>query len=585
MKLQRYRLHFPLLEARVHYRVLTRQGTDLEATVLQLACEEGRLSLRRLQDLLPLPAGAIALMIADLMRWRCLTQLPGPAGTAEYQATALGRRIAKKQAEFPEVEMDSGYFHVFAEPLAGLVAHADDVDFLSAQDLPSDGNPDTGFGKIPVAELAPAAFAEALMRQQAIEVRTGRDRPDTRYEFVDVEFRAWKGRYHRVDVYEGEGGRFCEGLPRSWHRLEALVLEQLDQHRNQMKPEPIEIVESQHQKLTAEPPLMEPVSAAGLELWAGNQRHLDGLRQALQRAHSHVLIASAFLGDTRGSNFSADLEAALQRGVDVTLLWGGYAEANATAEARRYSSKGWKKLGLAAPGRLRCLLTPSISHAKYLVWDEQTDAGIQARTAVGSCNWLSNRVGHADFPLANVSLCLGDPTVLTRLTQHIGIMARLSGTSEWQEFGKAWRLFVQGLSKGSSPAKGPALGCWLFDTENVLSMIELTAAARERLAVVSNRTGIAREHRLVALRDRPVGAPAPIVIHDDQFPAPEIEGCTPTAKAHMHSKFVLSDETVLISSCNFLAADARLRASHGQEIGFMVKSRTLADQLQQLLLE
>ena len=328
--------------------------------------------------------------------------------------------------------------------------------------------------------------------------------------------------------------------------------------------------------------------AKGDLLFTG-QEHDDLLLYALEEAISSVFVASAFLGKAAIEALREPMLSALQRGLNLDLLW-GYTVG---AEPDAVVLDGLKKLAYDArraghAGVLRFNRVASGSHAKLLIYDAPT--GMSA--VVGSYNWLSAFGGQGET--ANVSIRL----------RHAGAVAEASGCaaglwagSESEALSSTpdrWRSIAGDLERQvanggrqiepNRAEGGSATVRLVFDREHESIMREWSASAQYRLLVFSHRLGPAAESRLV--RSEESTASLFVVAYDltdlDKDWLSRINNMVRRARGtiaklpHMHAKILLSDASVCISSYNFLSADPFGTARRARELGVVIEGGDVA---------
>lgn len=377
-------------------------------------------------------------------------------------------------------------------------------------------------------------------------------------------------------------------------------------------------------KTAWEVPLQSSIFAPHLfaHLLISNQEHMECLVQAFEQAQSRLLISSAFLDIRCLKKLEPYLLNALERGVKIDLLWGYEVKDNKIAALswlNQIKKNFAKKRGA---GSLRFNEQPTQSHAKLLVYD--IDAEKQAYLGViGSFNWLSNLDALGEERLYNISL----------KTQHIGLIAQLCrcAASFWRnayahhlsEAPLEWQLLASELAAYDIPTETAST-----ELENNESLLELDPDsvspsvdeipqyvkirlvrdqehehllryallnAKAHCFIFSHRvTEIATTVRLMALQKRPVPNENCFVALAHGEPLERTLTPKDTEQFYqflrdnqilhfftlgLHSKLLICDDWLVITSYNFLSADPFGRSKGAREVGVLLKNQQLVSQI------
>lgn len=341
-------------------------------------------------------------------------------------------------------------------------------------------------------------------------------------------------------------------------------------------------------------------------LLSDHTSHVATLERALAEAKTQVLIASAFASaDVITNDLAEPIKSAIARGVRVDLLW-GYS-AGKTVEEQKQTINALLSLRKETAGlhMLRFNQTPTGSHAKLLAWDAPNGFYV----CVGSHNWLSVRHQRGGVGVTNRELSV--------VTNHPGIAADVCTTIAglWTEpqiamsavpdlwhhtAGLLERQAAGELSMAEMANEGDDLARTLDsaitiklvrDQEHEALMRDMLLTANHRVAVTSHKLGQKAPIRLESLRAASEGSSQSVkvrilageVLPGDSELVTIVDTCVRRAGGTfsilhgLHAKVVLADDAVLISSYNFLSADAFGTATDAREVGLYLRGKAIAD--------
>ena len=339
-----------------------------------------------------------------------------------------------------------------------------------------------------------------------------------------------------------------------------------------------------------------PADVAEGDLLCDGEEHDSLLVKVLEEATSSIFVASAFLGVTAVEALRERLLGALSRGVNLDLLWGDSAGAEAGGatldelkkvayEARRAGYTGVLKFNRVASG----------SHAKMLIFD----APMGMCAVIGSYSWLSAFGG--DRCTTNLSVRLWHAGAVAEACGCAAGLwagtesATLSSTADrWRSVAANLERQVVGASQ-NAPRNGAerdsATVRFVFDREHEVIMREWSASSQHRLLVFSHRLGPAAETRLVRY-----GAPTTSVfvvaygLTDlDEGALSRVDRMVRDAGGRvakvpdLHATVLVRDASVCISSYNFLSANPFGTASRSRELGVVIEGAHVATQVAERL--
>ncbi len=307
---------------------------------------------------------------------------------------------------------------------------------------------------------------------------------------------------------------------------------------------------------------------------------------ALDEAETSILIASAFASPKKLDQLRDSIIGALQRGVDVDLLW-GYVDGRAGAEPTRDLLRWLRQLSYdGRPSSLRFNSRPSDSHAKLMLWDRSDGTA----ACVGSYNWLSAMFDGADANLPlNATIRTLEPAIVASLARcAAGLWS--SATDPLSTAGDRWRRIASSLEQASLHVDSSSANAnvrLVLDRDHEPLLYDWTTKAQSRLLVASHKLGPISEARLVnANRARPGSFDYKVVFGRAGRDETWREGVTKTVVAangvarHVkgfHGKALVSDRSACVSSYNFLSADPFGTDQDAREIGLAIDGIIAAD--------
>ena len=309
---------------------------------------------------------------------------------------------------------------------------------------------------------------------------------------------------------------------------------------------------------------------------------------ALGEARTSILIASAFASPKKLDLLRDSIIGALQRGVDVDLLW-GYVDGPVGPS---HDLLDWfRKLSYHARhgrwGSLRFNSRPSGSHAKLMLWDRP--GGVAA--CVGSYNWLSVTFDGADatFPL-NATIRTVEPAIVASLARCAAGFWFSAATGPLSTTGDRWRRIASDLERSALHVDSSSANAnvWLvLDRDHEPLLYDWTRKAQSRLLVASHKLGPISEARLVnANLARPGSFDYKVVFGRAGREEAWREGVTKTVLAAggavkqvkgFHGKALMADGSACVSSYNFLSADPFGTGRDVREIGLAIDGIVAAD--------
>ncbi|MBD1939064.1 phospholipase D-like domain-containing protein [Microcoleus sp. FACHB-68] len=324
--------------------------------------------------------------------------------------------------------------------------------------------------------------------------------------------------------------------------------------------------------------------------------HVQQLGKALtEEAKTDIIITSAFLKIDNLSDVKDWVIKALERGVNVSLLWGYKDDNNSEKRTKEWLEGLQKQAKKLKRGNLHFNEIPTNSHAKLLIYD--TEEGYQAY--VGSYNWLSKPTkvegSPSDFNGSDVTIRLRHPGLVADLCRSVAGLwdteqNSLSSNSpgRWQQIAADLQEQID-LYKTKEMQKADELPTStvriVHAREHAALMRQYLQKAQKRCLVVSHQIDpdeqVAGFRLINPLQKRSNNLESLIVLYGDKerlgqketdFPqqVAQIKGVL-EYKQGCHSKVFIVDESAIISSYNFLSGDPFNKAKRLKEIGILIE--------------
>jgi hypothetical protein len=369
-----------------------------------------------------------------------------------------------------------------------------------------------------------------------------------------------KGSQTAVGFYDSDTGRLSN-LPDSFRAsLEPALVARYGGPRSTYVPE---------QRLPADVRRCR-VALAEDNFVVNSAEHQALLNDAIDSAHSHVVICSAFVTRSVLEGLADRLSAALTRGVSVDLLWGYTSSASDVTSALDFIKKLQYDNQLAS-GVLSYNREPSGSHAKLLIWDSADDA---VSACVGSYNWLSAGAS----TMGELSVRITHPSLVADLARFVADRwSEIPGAQldvaqrRWHQLAATWEQM------------------WIEDEDTEAGVVASLVFGRAheaalRRAVVDTRPGslVVMSHRAAAVGVRRLheghgiqradlnGALVVGELLDDVTTEDLQEIATDLGLRYLqrpaHAKLLIHGDSVLIGSYNYLSADPPSRGGRAREL-------------------
>jgi phosphatidylserine/phosphatidylglycerophosphate/cardiolipin synthase-like enzyme len=578
--------------------------TEIDLTILRAVSNEGIGDLRHLGELLFLPQRLLIESLVGLARSGCVSVNPVKGG---FRATEHGRIVLQDPEKHWPEKFATRQCRFLVDQVCGQIAPSRIVTYATTGALIASGDydryvrlpRDLGLDRIDIGQV------KAILSRGANEWIRWPGEPVLQQE-VWLKLHVVEDRIH--------------GLPDGWRSALAERVAAILERPKLARQNPVVVTQTSSQTTSANRGWEVTPGTTGLVF--GRHRHSELLRKALADAQSQVLIASAFISSYVIQHDVEPLVVdATRRGVRVDLLW-GYS-AGTTDEERANTLAALQQLKRKCHGSnlLRFNVEPSGSHAKLLAWDSKE---ADLHVCIGSFNWLSvpagsqatdERLLEASVVTTNAGLASDACTTIAGLWGEAESAS--AGTSDlWHRTASELERHAARLVIAANPISGdgdepldmeeaPATTAadsleptrgeirLIRDREHQVLLRQLLQQGVRRVAVVSHKVGGIASVRLATL---PALQPAASTAVQVRVVAGEVQadadhlmeeltttiaaaGGTLHMRSGLHAKVLLVDDAVVISSFNFLSADARGRSADDREVGVLIRSRELCDEV------
>lgn len=578
--------------------------TEIDLTILRAVANEGIGDLQHLGELLFLPQRLLIESLVGLARSGCVSVNPIKGG---FRVTEHGRIVLlDPEKHWPE-KFATRQCRFLVDQVCGQIAASRSVTYATTGSLIKTGDydryvrlpRDLGLDRIDIGQV------KAILSRGANEWIRWPGEPVLQQE-VWLKLHVVEDRIH--------------GLPDGWRSALAEKMSAILERPRLALQRTVVVTQESSRTTSAKRGWKVTPGTTGVVF--GRHMHSELLRKALLDAQSQVLIASAFISS---HVIQHDVEPlvvdATKRGVRVDLLW-GYS-AGATDEERANTLAALQQLKRKCHGSnlLRFNVEPSGSHAKLLAWDSKE---ADLHVCIGSFNWLSvpagsqatgERLLEASVLTTNAGLASDVCTTIAGLWGEAESAG--TGTSDlWHRTASGLERHAARLGIAAYPMSGdsdepldadealtptaadsretPRVEIQLVrDREHQVLLRQLLQEGVRRIAVVSHKVGGIASVRLASLPilrpDVSSAVQVRVVAGEIQADADHLmdeltatiaaAGGTLHMQSGLHAKVLLVDDSVIISSFNFLSADARGRSADDREVGVLIRSRELCDEV------
>lgn len=367
-----------------------------------------------------------------------------------------------------------------------------------------------------------------------------------------------------------------------------------------------------------------PTSISRSDILSKRSEHIDCLRQVLVTARTTLLIASTFIDiHSLGAEVRGWMLETLRRGVEIDILWGDTQEQDARARGETIE---WLQ-GIAdeakesnAQGGLRFNKEPGNSNLRLLVYDfEEAIDGSQLPAAppdtlpqrpaycafIGSFNWLGESMKAGGEPAEHFTVRIGQRELIGRLSRSIGAIMNAQRGDHFSLTADRWNNIAEELqsemidvpseAQTASEAENNPRQCTVRlvrDYEHQALLKSSLLSAQVRCAVFSSKVGSAALARLAPLKQRKqTTGPLILTVRYGELRDMTAEQQTSfkqliddasgqlTRQDGLQANALLADQTVLVSSYQFLAESPFAKARHTKAVGILIEGGIAAETL------
>lgn len=549
-----------------------RRWTALEQLIIWAAAERPR-DLAGLCAASRMPERLVAECLVNLLKvgWLEIAAAEGgAAGSVSFAANARGRSVACLDELPYAFDIEKRFAALYVDRLTASVLdeeqlkirHIDQVDRSTTIVLGAEREK---------YDASPALFYESL----ALRPEECFERPLAHRVMSLAQFA----------IVEAIGSRVT-GLPADAPaRLAEAIVARLPR-KHWAQPDSLPATGGDAERPLTSRPSFRASAVTPEDILIGGRSHRLELKRMLADARSAVFVHSTFIGGMIEA-FIPDFVNAAEREVDVFLLWGERRDP-LTEEPNQSEMKGrlgYSRIPVEWRDRIRLAKDPTGSHAKVLLADSGPDGSFEA--VVGSCNWLS-----ADYTALEVSVRLKDPALVQEVA---GLLADLSRSPSG-----AWGRDVHTLLRiqdacrrraAAAPPPGPggAKAMLVFDDEHYAAVREARNSSASSAEVGCDLFGSAAETSVfvpLGMLAEEDGASVQVFYNrpTEAF-ASELDesigrfASREVAIRHcprLHGKFLAwNDETIAITSFNWLSASLGAGNRRGSEVGILIRDRGL----------
>ena len=337
------------------------------------------------------------------------------------------------------------------------------------------------------------------------------------------------------------------------------------------------------------PPRVWPSAVSNDDFCFTADDHEKLVSAAFGGAQNSILVASAFINTQKLDLLRESINAALERGVNVDLLWGYMVDNGQDQRALDWLKRVAYKAKRNGWGVLRFNKEPSGSHGKFILWD--SPSGFTA--CIGSYNWLSSLVNQAEVSLPhNVTVRISEPAIVAALAWCAAGFWSAAETEVLSSTADRWRRIAANLDRVATHKEPPSTDTkvrLILDREHEALLHDWMSTAQSRFLVASHKLGAASEIRLANAN----------VERQDSFIFNVIYGQTSADETlrssvaklvceargalkqvpNFHAKALVSDTIACVTSYNFLSADPFGTSRNAREIGLVIEGKQPADWL------
>lgn len=550
-------LYVPLYRMAVSYLYNFGRRWSLIEHMLLIECAAAKHTASELAVKANVPHRLVVEALINLLRANWI-EVRSDNDKIYFAATPAGQKHAKEKSLPERLQKDIRWDSVCVERLTGHWMRADDVDLVYEKDLPTDA-------------IRVPALLHTFEPNDAELRDLFRLNLNESLEPTTPQFRTPSLPYARVGIAFNE---VQVGLPPN----APLGL------RSSLVQASAEIADDDGAVYSAKSYMVQEVARDDLsadDIIVGGAAHLKLLRDALERAKSTVIVHSCFLSADTLRSLLPDLERAARRKVRVELLWGLHVDPEVGGPPKKFSDATAVLAGLppGAKGRIRLSSHSSGSHAKVLIYDDRETG--QWTTVVGSCNFLSSEFDWLEVSLRTRSALFTSKVLSRLLSNQLPAVGNWSATA--RQLNHVWsELKVKSRTQ-------PETGKFSISLVTDYDHYECVTLARDRasneIEIACDLYGLSAETSVLVPMETAASRgidvrlqyarPSKFLLEEGHEPAPaEIakRGINIVRVDNVHAKYLGWDEdSLVISSFNWMATSVDARRSRGAEIGALIE--------------
>jgi hypothetical protein len=339
-----------------------------------------------------------------------------------------------------------------------------------------------------------------------------------------------------------------------------------------------------------------PITWTQSDLIQSATQHDDQLRAALASARTNIVIATASIKAEVFNQFSADIAAAVSRGVYIDLLIGHATDLEAITVIEKLAQQFPDS---EETGQLHFNREPAYSNSKILLWDDDSNL---THGIVGTYDWFSDR---SDIEQLDLSLHVTNHGILATLAWWIASVwsnvpseALSSVPDRWRKVAtnlEAQSEFLTANTAGNEAR--PATVHLVQDQEHLILIQDWSASAQMRLILALDMLGNDAAKQLGFMRDRSIDDDfffqvqygdfaSDIVSHQEVQHEITKRGGSLARYEGLHFNAIVADNLTCLGSYRFLQRSPRVTPSGSRmrDLGVVVDSMEFADRVVRLMM-
>lgn len=337
------------------------------------------------------------------------------------------------------------------------------------------------------------------------------------------------------------------------------------------------------------PPNQWKLDWSSSEVISGRDEHNRLLREIFQRAKDTIYIASAAPDPVKLDSLKSDLVEALDRGVNVDLLFGSKSSID---------SVNWvKKTAYDTQHRneLRSNRDPIFSNSRFVLWNEGDNT---YRAVVGTNDWLAEQ--HLDEIDANdipLSLQISHPGVLSALSWFAAALWSSSRSEALSSVPDKWRRIASQLETKIEISDLPesndshVLISVILDRDHSELVHDLVSNSRQRLLITTSQVDAGGEAICQSVAAKTQGLDLRVFYGSRKSESESSSSKEESARANgifkemagLVGNILISDNSFCVSSANLLHYP-ELHEKQFRDLGILIQGSAPTEQVATRLL-